>query len=496
MEIIKTGTIHQMISVILSGESLLIPFSPIMKWIMQITFCGAAGTTTGSQHLIQVNGAKILLDCGLYQGRRDESNDRNRSFLFDPAELDAVVLSHAHIDHSGNLPNLTRNGYQGNIYSTFATRDLCAIMLPDSARIQTQDIKWINKRRKKKSLPPVEPLYSEMDAESCLRQFVNIGYNRTIPIADGVELTFIDAGHILGSAQVILDITEGNRKRRLLFSGDVGRGNNELLRDPENAEDVDILIMESTYGDREHELPTQANDLLRDVLVRALEKKGKVIIPAFAVERTQQLIYVLHGLTEAGEIPDVPIFVDSPLAVNATEIFRIHPECFNDEVYEFLFKKRNPFGFENLTMVRKVSASKALNDVAAPAIIISASGMCEAGRILHHLRNSIEDEKNTILFVGYCAENTLGWKIRNRWDEVNILGEPFKLKANVEILDSFSGHADKSELIEYFKAMGGTKEKVFLVHGEPEQSKGLREALKTRHRGDIEIAEWKSTVEI
>lgn len=463
---------------------------------MKITFCGAAGTTTGSQHLIEVNGSKILLDCGLYQGRRDDAATRNREFLYNPEEIDAVVLSHAHIDHSGNLPNLTRNGFKGNIYSTFATRDLCQIMLGDSARIQTQETEWLNKRRIKKGLPELEPLYSELDAENCLRHFVNIGYERSIPIGDGVTLTFIDAGHILGSAQVILDIKRGTKKDRLLFSGDVGRGSNTLLNDPVVADDVDHLIMESTYGGREHELPTQANHLLSDIINRALERKGKIIIPAFAVERTQQLIYVLHELTESGQIPDVPIFVDSPLAVNATEIFRIHPECFNEEVYDFLFTKRNPFGFENLTMVRKVSESKKLNDVNGPAIIISASGMCEAGRVLHHLRNSVEDSKNTILFVGYCAEHTLGWKLRNREKKVNILGDSFRVRANIEILDSFSGHADRSELIDYFDAMGGKKENVFLVHGEPEQSEAMAKTLSGRHQGRIEVAKWKSTVEI
>lgn len=463
---------------------------------MKITFCGAAETTTGSQHLIEVNGSRILLDCGLYQGRRDESNDRNRHFPFDPATLDSVVLSHAHIDHSGNLPSLVRKGFRGNIYATFATRDLSQIMLADAAHIQAQDAKWLNKRRLKAGKSPLEPLYSKIDAEECVRQFVTIGYERSISIADGVSLTFIDAGHILGSAQVVLDLVEGGKKRRLLFSGDVGRGDNEILRNPVDPEDVDLLIMESTYGNREHELPAQANDLLSEILVRALDKRGKVIIPAFAVERTQQLIYVLHRLAEAGRLPDVPIYVDSPLAVGATEIFRLHPECFNDEVYQFLFEKRDPFGFENLSLIRKVSESKALNDLDEPAIIISASGMCEAGRILHHLRNHIGDPKNTVLFVGYCAEHTLGAKIRRGDDEVSILGDPFEVRADVQILDSFSGHADRSELIDYFDRMGGKKERVFLVHGEKEQAHSLSAALKERHSGRIEVPVWKSSVEV
>lgn len=465
--------------------------------MINLKFCGAAGTTTGSQHLLEVNGQRILLDCGLYQGRRHDAYERNKNFLFEPSQVDAMVLSHAHIDHSGNLPNLCNQGYRGNIYCTHATRDLCSIMLADSARIQESDSNWLNKRRKKDGKEPVEPLYSPKDAEMCLRNFVSVDYERPMPIARGVSMHFIDAGHILGSAQVILDIEdeETGKKHRLLFSGDVGRGSNKLLRDPVAGKDIDFLIMESTYGGREHEQDTDANALLGTILKGALKKKGKIIIPSFAVERTQQLLYVLNELLHAGEIPEVPIFVDSPLAVNATEIFRLHPECFNQTVYDFLFEKRNPFGFENLTLIRSVSKSKELNASEQPAIIISASGMCEAGRVLHHLRNNISNPDTTILFVGYCAEQTLGWKIREGWDKVRIFGDEFEVKAHVEILDSFSGHADHSELVDYFSAMTGSRQKTWLVHGEPTRSDALCDALKgLDHGGTVDVAKLGKTV--
>ena len=450
---------------------------------MTITFHGAAGTTTGSQHLIEINGRRVLLDCGLYQGHREEAYDRNKSFPFEPATVDCVVLSHAHIDHSGNLPNLSRQGFRGNIVATPATRDLCQIMLADSARIQVGDVEYVNRKRIKKGQEPFHPLYDERDAERCLRQFVTVDYHRPMIVADGVTITFIDAGHILGAAQVVLDLHDltTGEKKRLLFSGDVGRGNNDLLRDPEIAENIDAVIMESTYGGREHEQENGARDKICLILNEALKTRGRIIIPAFAVERTQQILVVLHELFEQDRIPDVPVYVDSPLAVSATEIFRLHPECFNEGIYEALFQKSNPFGFEGLHLVRKAKDSMALNALPGPFIIIAASGMCEAGRVLHHLKNNIEDPSTTVLFVGYCAENTLGWKLRSGHKEVNIFGEPRRVRARIEMLDSFSGHADHSELLDWFDRITGPKKQVWLVHGEIERSAILREAMAQKY---------------
>ncbi len=465
---------------------------------MKLKFCGAAGTTTGSQHLLEVNGKRILLDCGLYQGSRKHAYEINCRFPhFNPEEIDLVILSHAHIDHSGNLPNLSKSGFSGNIYSTHATRDLCQIMLADSARIQESDIEWLNKHRQKEGLEPVEPLYSEQDAEHCLRQFVTITYNRPMPVCDGVSVTFIDAGHILGSAQVLLEILDqaDGKKKRFLFSGDVGRGHNEVLRDPVAVKDIDFLLMESTYGGREHEAPPGVSEPMGEIIRQAVRRGGKILIPAFAVERTQQLLYVLHELFERGEIPEIPVYVDSPLAVSATEIYRLHPDAFNDEVYKSLFERENPFGFENLTLVRSVIGSRSLNDLDGVAIIISASGMCEAGRILHHLKNNIGDPKTTILFVGFCAENTLGRRIRDGEREVPILGGRYKVRAKIEMIDSFSGHADHSELLDYFERTTGPKNRVWLVHGETDKSELLREALQKIHSHPVEVGEIGKSVE-
>jgi metallo-beta-lactamase family protein len=447
---------------------------------MKITFLGAVRTTTGSMHLLEINNQRILLDCGLYQGRRDESIERNRNLPFDASRLHAVILSHAHLDHCGNLPNLCRQGYNGNIYGTFATRDLCGIMLEDSAEIQRADAEFISKKRAKRGLPPVEPLYSATDAEKAIRQFVAINYDRPMPVADGVTLTLCDAGHILGSSQVVLDVRENGRSFRLVFSGDVGRGRDEILRDPQPVDRVDYLLVESTYGGREHISKPGAHEELGRLVKETLDQHGKVIVPAFSVGRTQDIVYTLHQLTDAGLLPKVPIFVDSPLSVNATEVYRLHPECFNAEIYQFLRQKQNPFGMENLTYIRELAHSIKLNDLKEPAIIISASGMCEAGRIRHHLKNHIGHPANLVLFIGYCAEHTLGAQIMAGHEQVNIFGEPHAVRAKVAIIDSFSGHADKHELHRYIGGLAGSLQQIFVVHGEESQSLALAESLASQ----------------
>jgi metallo-beta-lactamase family protein len=464
---------------------------------MRIHFFGATRTTTGSMYLFEINGKRLLLECGLFQGKREESIERNRKFPFDPRQIDAVVLSHAHIDHCGNLPNLCWQGFEGNIYCTFATRDLASIMLEDSAQIQQADAAFISKKREKNSQPPVKPLYLPEDAEKAVRQFVAINYDRPFPVLDGVIVTFRDAGHILGSAQVVLDFDDNGKKFRYLFSGDVGRGGDDILRDPEPVENVDYLQIESTYGAREHSPKANASDEIARLVRDTVNRNGKVIIPSFAVGRTQQVVYTLHQLTLAGKVPAIPIFVDSPLSVNATEIFRLHPECFNETIYKFLREKANPFGMENLTYIREAAHSKKLNDLKDPCIIISASGMAEAGRIRHHLKNNIGDPKNLVLFVGYCAEHTLGAQILAGRNPVNIFGEPHEVRAQIASLDSFSGHADKNELKRYVEKMTGEIKKICVIHGEESQALAFAETLRgMKPKAQVIAPVYQQVVEI
>jgi len=457
---------------------------------MKIQFLGAARTVTGSMHLLTVNGSKILLDCGLFQGRRKESFERNRNLPVKAGSIDTMVLSHAHIDHSGNIPSLVKNGFKGNIFATPATRDLCSAMLRDSGHIQEYDAYYVNKKRARQGLPLVEPLYTIEDAAASLGNFVSVGYERSLVIAAGVTLTFYDAGHILGSAIPVLDIEEGGKKRRLVFTGDLGRKGMPILRDPAPVHDADFYITESTYGDRLHDPIRTTDQQLREVIVDTYEQGGKVIVPAFSVGRTQELVYALNRLTEARKLPNIPIFVDSPLSVNVTEIFRLHPECYDEELHEFANagKRRDPFGFHRLTYVRAVERSKELNFLREPAIIISASGMCEAGRILHHLKNNVEDPRNTVLIVGWQAPHTLGRRLVERRPVVKIFGQEYSLNARVETINGFSAHADRDGLLDYARSVGVAGIKAaYVVHGEEAASLALADGLRSLGVGKVTV---------
>ncbi len=462
---------------------------------MKITFWGAAGTVTGSMHLVEAAGKRILLDCGMFQGRRTESDAKNRNLPIDGASIDAVILSHAHIDHSGSLPTLVKHGFSGPIYATPATVDLCHWMLRDTAHIQEADADFLNRRRDRRRAmglgdAVVEPLYDMADAERTLPLFHPVNYHQPVEIAPGLTYESVDAGHILGSSSVSLTDSSGPTPVRLGFSGDVGRRGLPIVRDPETLPPCDVLILESTYGGKLHKAVDQAADKLADVVNRTARRGGRIIVPAFAVGRTQQLVLLLHELVNAKRIPNIPIFVDSPLALNVTAVHRAHPECFDEETRAYLTKGEDPFGFQRLQYVRDAEESKKLNSLHGPFVVISASGMCEQGRILHHLRNTIEDPRNTILISGFQAEHTLGRKLINKLPEVRIFGEPMQLRAEVQSLDSLSGHADQAGLLEWVGPLAKSLKKVFLVHGEAKQSAILAEKLHETLNLDASPARW------
>jgi metallo-beta-lactamase family protein len=430
-------------------------------------------------HMLDLDGHRVLMDCGLYQGRRAEARRFNQEFPAAPSSIDAVLLSHAHIDHSGLLPKLYQAGFAGRVYATSATRDLCATMLADSAFIQEKDAEWVNRRERRRGPDAIEPLYTAEDALGVMALFDSVEYGQVFEPLPGLAVEYRDAGHILGSATMTLTIREGGRTVTLGFTGDVGRGGRPILRDPDPMPDCDYLICESTYGGRVHEPPDQAKDHLGRVVGATARRGGKVIIPAFAVGRTQEIVYRLDELTNEGRLPPIPVYVDSPLAVNVTDIFRAHPECYDAELLEYMRTDPDPFGFARLTYVRDVEESKSLNTSRLPMIIISASGMCEAGRILHHLRNNVEDPKNTILIVGYCAPHTLGRRIVERRPEVKIFGEPYRLRAEVEVMNEYSAHADEPELVGFVSHLDPRRlKRIFLVHGDPERQVPLARALK------------------
>lgn len=470
---------------------------------MRLTFYGAAQTVTGSQHLVEVNGLRILLDCGLFQGKRSEAQERNRKLPFDAKAIDVMVLSHAHTDHSGNIPNLVKSGFRGDIVCTHATRDLCAVMLLDSGHIQERDVEFVNKKLIKRGQPPVEPIYTQADASASLNHFTSQSYDRPRQIAPGVTLTFIDAGHMLGSASVVLDIEDRETQQpiRLVFSGDIGRKGIPIIRDPQSPESADILIMESTYGDRTHEAYPDSEKELERIINATYRRGGKIIIPAFAVGRTQQLVYTLHQLAVKGDIPRLPIYVDSPLAVNTTSVFRSHPECFDVETQQFVMHagsggRRDPFGFDDLSYTHSLQDSKNLNFLRQPAIIISASGMAETGRILHHLKNNIEDPRTTVLIVGWQAPDTLGRRLVDGEKTVRIFGEEYHNRAQVEVLNGFSGHADHDELLGWVNAMKRKPRRTFLVHGELPAANALARTLRDRLNLQVDIPSWKQSFEM
>lgn len=465
---------------------------------MDLRFLGAAQTVTGSQHLLSINGKKLMLDCGLYQGHRQEAIQRNRTFHFDLHELDAVILSHAHMDHSGNLPNLAKFGYRGPIHAQRASAHLTRIMLEDSARIQESDAEHMNKRWGKEGKPPVHPLYTTADALQAAGQFVEQEYDVPFEPVPGVQATLVEAGHILGSTAIVLDIEEKGRKSRFWFSGDVGRPELALIKDPVLPSNTDYLLMECTYGDRQHPPPAQAYEQLRSIVKDTLGRGGKVIIPAFAVGRTQEIVFNLHRMTDAGEIPRVPVFVDSPLAVNVSDIFRAHPECLDKEALKFL--ETDPhgqaLGFDMLTYVRSVEESMALKERKEPMIIISASGMLEVGRVLHHLENNVNDSNSVVLIVSWMAPDTLGRRLVEGDTQIRIYGQMYERKIRVAHIDGFSAHADQRGLKEYALRVKDQVKRVFLVHGEAGPAQALTDLLHAEGMHNINFPPWGSQAEL
>jgi metallo-beta-lactamase family protein len=458
-----------------------------------VTFWGAARTVTGSMHLVHANGKKFLLDCGLYQGKRAEAWERNSRFSFAPKSIDAVILSHAHLDHCGNLPNLVRNGFNGPIYCTPATRDLVALMLADSAKIQEEDATYLNRHRPR-SEPPLQPLYDQRDVIRTMHLCHGVPYDRAFEPIRGIEARYVEAGHLLGSAMVALRIDTAGRERRITFTGDLGRRGLPILRDPARVPEADLLISESTYGGKTHDPVDLLAERLGDIVRKTVERGGKVLVPAFSLGRTQTIVYFLHQLITGGKLAPLPIFVDSPLSAAATEVFRLHPECFDEETALLLENDPDLFGGHRIHYIHDVEESKKLNSRTDPCIIIAASGMCEGGRIRHHLKHNIEDERNTVLIIGFQAPETLGRKLVERRPEVRILDRMVKLRAEVVVANGFSSHADHGDFMTFLGPLASTTRQVRLVHGEMPNAEALATALRGKGFSDAVIPDRGESV--
>lgn len=467
--------------------------------IMRIRFCGAARTVTGSSHLIILDdGFRILLDCGLFQGKQAYVDENNQRFAFSPSEIDALILSHAHIDHAGRIPKLVKEGFRGPVFCTSATLDLAHVMLLDSAHIQKKDSEFHNKKRKRQGLDYVPPLYEEQHVEAAMKLFQPVPYEEWFRIRNDVTFLFRDNGHILGSGSINLKIQSKGREVAIGFTGDIGRPNRPILKDPRPMPDCDYLISESTYGSRNHQkFPEDVETFWQIVEDTCMKRKGKLLIPSFSVGRTQEIVFMLDQMSKVKQLDHVPVFVDSPLSVNATDIYRRHPECYDEAINRYLQTDSNPFGFNNLTYISEAEQSKQLNTDPRPCIIISASGMAEAGRIVHHIYNHIEDDRCTLLFVGYCGEGTLGQRIRSGQNPVKIFGEQKRVRARIAAMDSFSAHGDQKEMIDFLNPLDKTRlKKTFLVHGEYEAQHIFREKLLEHQFGSIEIPEFGNEFEL
>ena len=471
------------------------PTKPTAPARPTVTFWGAAQTVTGSMHQLDACGQTLLLDCGLFQGSRAEGQRRNRAFPFRPTDIDAVLLSHAHIDHCGNLPNLVKQGFTGPIYCTPATRALAGVMLGDAAKIQEEDAAYLDRKRARGE-PKVEPLYDGRDVYRTLLRFKAVPYDTPVSVGKGLQATFVDAGHLLGSAMISLCIDAAGGERRLTFTGDLGRPGLPILRDPAPVPPGDLLVSESTYGGHTHETVEETAERLGAVVRRTAARGGKVIVPAFSVGRTQTIVYFLHQLIASGRLPALPVYVDSPMAVRATEVFQAHPECFNAEALRLRDEHPELFGEQHVHYVDKVHESIALNRRTEPCVILSASGMCEAGRVLHHLKHNIEDPRAMILIAGYQAANTLGRRLVDRRPEVRILGREFALKAEVVVLNGLSSHADHDGLLRSLGPLAVTTARVRLVHGEPDRAATLARGLREIGFADVAIPERGESVEV